>query len=519
MITVFDKNGRVKAKKVTAILAVVTDNTFKNERYIIGLKRADGSFDLAWKNNKEDMKFFKKTTENNTVIMGNNTFDSIGRKPLINRTNIVCSTKPIAHKPFDTDTASLYNINPSIISDLSSMADKPFFDERGELFVIGGAKIYSTFAHVIDEILVTFIPKKELTELKDGEEYVFLDDYFTNLIDNDSPHQHKIAYGSLEIERIIVNNFDSRIKAINVAIMGELYSKVIGFSEYKNTGIRNIISNILVKNNVVNIPQFLTSDQLKMFVNDELLNEDSDALKSLFPALVSFEETDILNSLKSMFNFIKTPMVLNIVMDIIDFEKSGDKHNLMSFYGSLNQISNRVCLNNLDKINLIKFISTFRVKCLEYFGFDVQYEYDLYLGKNDLILITDTSQEIINTAMVNLADFLTDNTVKNFISSISEELDLFNELTAKLCKNDSENSILVTEFMSKYNSLLIRMDENLTDLERESDLIKSIFGSVTVFEMYYRLVIAIGNISEENERINKFLYEFHKHINTQNDSL
>ena len=40
----------------------------------------------------EDLKFFKRTTQNHPIIMGRKTYDSIGR-PLPNRTNIVVSTQ------------------------------------------------------------------------------------------------------------------------------------------------------------------------------------------------------------------------------------------------------------------------------------------------------------------------------------------------------------------------------------------------------------------------------------------
>ena len=42
---------------------------------------------IPW-NIKEDLKFFKKKTENTAIIMGRATYDSIGR-PLPNRKNIV----------------------------------------------------------------------------------------------------------------------------------------------------------------------------------------------------------------------------------------------------------------------------------------------------------------------------------------------------------------------------------------------------------------------------------------------
>lgn len=47
---------------------------------------------LPWPPIHEDWKHFKKTTLNSTVIMGRNTWESLPKKPLPNRRNIVIST-------------------------------------------------------------------------------------------------------------------------------------------------------------------------------------------------------------------------------------------------------------------------------------------------------------------------------------------------------------------------------------------------------------------------------------------
>ena len=46
--------------------------------------------DLLWKL-PEDMAFFKRTTFGNPVIMGRKTWDSLPKRPLVGRTNIVLS--------------------------------------------------------------------------------------------------------------------------------------------------------------------------------------------------------------------------------------------------------------------------------------------------------------------------------------------------------------------------------------------------------------------------------------------
>jgi len=89
----------------------------------IGLKNK-----LPWKN-KKDMEHFKNTTTNNCVIMGRNTFESIG-KPLDNRYNIVVTSKNI---PDVMTTPSL----DSALSLRDTIRDKNI-----ETYVIGGEQLY-----------------------------------------------------------------------------------------------------------------------------------------------------------------------------------------------------------------------------------------------------------------------------------------------------------------------------------------------------------------------------------------
>lgn len=80
-------------------------------------------------NIKEDMQYFKETTTGHPVIMGYNTFKSIG-KPLKNRDNYV-ATFSVEGLPED--------VTP--VTDLHAFL-KEHQDDEGELFVIGGASIY-----------------------------------------------------------------------------------------------------------------------------------------------------------------------------------------------------------------------------------------------------------------------------------------------------------------------------------------------------------------------------------------
>ena len=91
----------------------------------------------------EDLKNFKKITAGKTVIMGKNTYESIG-KPLPNRVNIVLSRnfleigKKISEdrKKYENETTKL-----EFFDDFQKVAEK-YKDLPEEVFIIGGGEIY-----------------------------------------------------------------------------------------------------------------------------------------------------------------------------------------------------------------------------------------------------------------------------------------------------------------------------------------------------------------------------------------
>lgn len=111
-----------------------------------------------------DLKFFKRTTADNSVVMGFNTWNSIG-KPLPNRLNIVLSrSNSIANQP----NVILVRSKPELIALARYL--------KGDLFIIGGAKTYQSLADVIGEWIVTEIPESVAdadTFMREG----FLDDF------------------------------------------------------------------------------------------------------------------------------------------------------------------------------------------------------------------------------------------------------------------------------------------------------------------------------------------------------
>jgi dihydrofolate reductase len=93
---------------------------------------------LPWRQSS-DLKHFKRTTLNKTVVMGRKTWDSIGR-PLPNRRNIVMTRSGI--------DAEVEVMSFEDILDLS---------EREEVMIIGGGEIYALFLEHAKEIHRTII--------------------------------------------------------------------------------------------------------------------------------------------------------------------------------------------------------------------------------------------------------------------------------------------------------------------------------------------------------------------------
>ncbi len=91
-----------------------------------------------------DMKFFKKTTMGHYVIMGRESFASMGYVPLKGRTNIVLTRDP-------------YFITSSAIVRHSIEEALRYAFEAGEeeAFILGGGKIFAQSMHLIEKIYLT----------------------------------------------------------------------------------------------------------------------------------------------------------------------------------------------------------------------------------------------------------------------------------------------------------------------------------------------------------------------------
>lgn len=92
----------------------------------------------------EDFKYFKNTTLNSTVVMGRNTWESLPRKPLQGRRNVVLTSDSTYTAP-GAETL----LNAQEIIDRSNSGEN--------IWIIGGGKVYEFFMPYADEIRITKI--------------------------------------------------------------------------------------------------------------------------------------------------------------------------------------------------------------------------------------------------------------------------------------------------------------------------------------------------------------------------
>lgn len=97
---------------------------------------------MLW-HNPEDLAFFKNLTINHKVIMGKNTYLSIG-KALKNRENIVLSRENIS-------------LNDAIVKNNLEEILKLYKETSEEVFVIGGESIYEQSIDFVDRIYISRI--------------------------------------------------------------------------------------------------------------------------------------------------------------------------------------------------------------------------------------------------------------------------------------------------------------------------------------------------------------------------
>jgi len=94
----------------------------------------------------EDLKRFRKLTMGNALIMGKKTWESLPRKPLAGRKNIVLTD---VHGELIDGSITAYSIEDA----MNKCRDE-------EVFVIGGGSIYRQFIDRADRLYITHVHRK-----------------------------------------------------------------------------------------------------------------------------------------------------------------------------------------------------------------------------------------------------------------------------------------------------------------------------------------------------------------------
>jgi dihydrofolate reductase len=105
--------------------------------------------DLPWPHNPADLRWFKNSTAGGVVVMGKATWDSLPKKPLPGRNNIV-----VTRSKDDKDGPYHFLEYDRAIPQIKSMS------KIQSTWIIGGAQLVSSTMDIIDEIWLSRIEGK-----------------------------------------------------------------------------------------------------------------------------------------------------------------------------------------------------------------------------------------------------------------------------------------------------------------------------------------------------------------------
>ena len=106
--------------------------------------------DLLW-HLSDDLKRFKALTSGHTVVMGRRTFDSLPKKPLPKRRNIVLTHDEEFHyevPPTATGTLEVAHSIPQVLKMVQG---------EDETFIMGGGALYRDFLPLVNRLYVTWV--------------------------------------------------------------------------------------------------------------------------------------------------------------------------------------------------------------------------------------------------------------------------------------------------------------------------------------------------------------------------
>lgn len=136
----------------------------------ISLDRAIGVYEtkkgkLPWglKEARGDLALFRQVTDNDIVIMGRKTWESIGSKPLTNRLCFIVSSKEtVSIAGAETPADTVPSVQAAISEAKEGWPDK-------NIWIMGGAEIFREGMQYADEIFLTVVPFKAFKRFKPAQ--------------------------------------------------------------------------------------------------------------------------------------------------------------------------------------------------------------------------------------------------------------------------------------------------------------------------------------------------------------
>lgn len=121
-------------KQISIIVAIASNSAIGKDN------------DLLW-HITQDLKRFKKITKDHYIVMGKNTYYSLPKRPLPNRTSLILTDQK---NEIIDNCLMAYSIDDAI----SKM------DPDKENFIIGGGSIYKQFMPLADKLYITRVHKE-----------------------------------------------------------------------------------------------------------------------------------------------------------------------------------------------------------------------------------------------------------------------------------------------------------------------------------------------------------------------
>ena len=167
---------------------------------IISILNCDKEYGIGKRNGllfnlKEDMRYFRNTTLNHVVAMGENTLLSFpGQKPLKNRTNIVLSADP------NHNYEGVINVHT--FEDFLKEINR--FSQNEDVYIIGGASMYRQTLEYVDFVYLTKVDAIGGAEV-----------FFVNIDENENfeivSESEPVQDGEYQIKFVIYRNKNKKV--------------------------------------------------------------------------------------------------------------------------------------------------------------------------------------------------------------------------------------------------------------------------------------------------------------------